>query len=581
MFAPAPGVVRAVQHTRELQRIVNLPRRIWDDQDSARFTLELTAALKRPQGTMTLRAIQAAALFDAGTVGGLVGPIGVGEGKTLISGLAPFVMKSRRPLLLTKAALVDKTKREFRELANHWPIPNFIRIMSYESLGRAGHKDDLSTFGPDLIVCDEAHRLKNPKAAVTKRVARYIAEAPWTRFVAISGTFTKRSLWDYAHLVKWALGATHAPIPDHFSEIQDWAEVLDEKTLSQKPADKPIMIGALSVFCSPQERAEKDTRSAARKGFQRRFVETPGVVASVEGMLGCSLTIQALEVGVTPKLDEAFQVLRTYETPDGWPIADPMTLWRHARELALGFYYKWDPRPPDDWLSARKEWAALCREILTHNRRNLDSELQVVNATDQGHYPAAKGALDAWRRVKPIFVPNTVPVWIDDSVIDAAARWGMAGPGIIWTEHVAFAERLAWKSNLVYYGRKGLDKLGRDIEGHSPEEALIASVNSVGEGRNLQAWSRNLIISCPTSGIQTEQLYGRTHRRGQLEDEVSIEIVLTALEHVLAFEQARRDARYEEEITGQPQRLNFADIVFPTLAEILDTRSGSRWVKPQ
>jgi hypothetical protein len=581
VFAPTPGVVRVVQFTRELQRIVNLPRRVWEDDQSEQFALDLTAALRRPEGSMTLRPIQAAALFDAGTIGGLVGPIGVGEGKTLISGLAPKILNSRRPLLLTRAALVEKTKREFRELAYHWPIPNFIRIMSYELLGRTSHADALSLFSPDFIFADEAHKLKNPKAAVTKRVARYMAEAPGTKFAAVSGTFTKRSLLDYAHLVRWALGELNAPMPMTFSELADWAEVIDEKTLSQKPSEKPIQIGALAVLCTPQERAEPDTRTAARKGFERRFEETPGVVASDRTKLGCSLMIQGLEVDVKPITDDAFDLLRgTWTTPDGWPISDPMTLWRHARELALGFYYKWDPRPPDDWLSARKEWAALCREILTNNRRNLDSELQVVNATDQGHYPEAKPALDAWRRVKPLFTPNTVPVWIDDSVIDAAARWAMAGPGIIWTEHTAFAERLAWKTNLTYYGRKGLDKLGRDIEQHDPAEPLIASINSVGEGRNLQAWDRNLYTSCSSSGIQHEQTAGRTHRLGQRSDEVTIEIVITCLEHVMAFEQARRDARYEDP-TGRKHRLNFADIVFPTPEEILSTRTGARWIKKQ
>jgi len=163
-------------------------------------------------------------------------------------------------------------------------------------------------------------------------------------------------------------------------------------------------------------------------------------------------------------------------------------------------------------------------------------------------------------------------------MVEAAARWAMASPGIVWTEHVAFAERLARQTNLVYYSQKGLDRLGRPIEDHDPGSSMIASVASSGEGRNLQAWNRNLITSVPTSGKTLEQLLSRTHRPGQNADEVTADVLVTCVEHVLAFSQARRDARYQEEITGQIQKLNFADIVVPSPEDVM-FRSGPRWQK--
>lgn len=68
--------------------------------------------------------------------GGLFGPIPVGEGKTLISLLAPYLLQAQRPVLLLPAMLVEKTHRERAELSKHWHIPLNIRLISIESLGR-------------------------------------------------------------------------------------------------------------------------------------------------------------------------------------------------------------------------------------------------------------------------------------------------------------------------------------------------------------------------------------------------------------------------------------------------------------
>lgn len=572
------GNFRAVQHTRELERVLRIPRRIWDDAEARAFAEQLTQALKKPQGGMSLRPIQALALYEAGTVGGLFGPIGVGQGKTLISLLAPFVLFSRRPLLLTRANLIEKTKRDWRALAPHWPIPNFIRIESYEKLGRAGHSQLLDQYAPDLIISDECHRLKNRKAAVTRRVSRYMDHNPQTRFIAISGTITRKSLLEWAHLIRWAL-KVNAPIPgaDHYRETEEWAEALDEKPTG----DNLVKPGALAFFCNAQERQDPDPLTAVRKAYRRRLVETPGVVATTDNLLGCSLTIQVAETDLGPAVSDAFRVLRSqWETPDGWPISDPMTLNRHARELALGFYYVWDPRPPVEWLEPRREWSKVCREILANNKRHLDSELQVIQAVDAGHYPQAVEALERWREVKPSFIPNTVPVWLDDSVIQFCARWMAQGPGLVWCEHRAFAIELARQTGIAYYAERGLDGGGRYVEDHPAGEPAILSVASNLEGRNLQTkWSRNLIVSPPANAQVLEQLLGRTHRSGQEADEVTADVICTVIEHAEAFDRAKRQAAYIEATTGQSQKLLYADVTFPSVEDILLTKSGPRWQK--
>lgn len=573
------GFGRAVQYTRELARVVAIPRRIWTEESASVVANELSALLRKPGGTMSLRPIQAQALLETGIRGGLFGPIRVGGGKTLLSLLAPYMLDSRRPLLIIPAKLVEKTKRERRILSTHWLIPNHTQIVSYEWLGRVQAQDYLEKrYQPDLIILDEAHKVKNTKAAVTRRVARYFKARPDTRCVAMSGTITKRSLKDWAHIIQWCLGPSDCPVPNSFTELEDWADALDEHTTK----DGRLDAGALVMLCNAEERAEPDKLAGARKAFRRRLVETKGVVATTEGHVGCTLTIEALKIDVSSVIDDAFELLRkTWTTPDGWPLTDPLQLWRVARELSLGFFYKWEPRPPDDWMTARREWGRVCREILTNNKRQLDSLLMVTRAIDSGHYPEATPILNAWRRIEPTFKPNPVPVWLDDSLIRAAKHWAEERPGIVWCEHVAFAERLAKVAKLAYYGRGGLDDYGRPIEAHSPKESLIASVASSGEGRNLQAWNRNLITSCPSScGGSTgwEQILGRTHRPGQDADEVECQLFVTSIEHVNAFQQACSDARYIEHITGQAQKLLYADKLVPEPEDVL-LWPGFRWRK--
>ncbi len=544
----------AVQMTPCLRRVLALPRRTWTDADAAYLARELTALLRTPHGTMQLRPIQAIALGELASTG-LLAPIRVGGGKTLISLLAPIVCGAKRPLLVLPAKLVDKTRRERATLSRHWQIHPGLRIESYELLGRAHAAELLDRYRPDLIVLDEAHRVKNPRAAVTKRIARYLKEYPDVRLVAMSGTVTRRSLHDYAHLLRRALGAENAPIPKGHQETEEWANALDEIK-----RERTVGLGALaSLLGASTEPVGGTTLEGVRQAYRRRVVETPGVVATEERFEGASLSITMVRPRTSQDVALSFNKLRcAWVLPDGQPLATGLDVWRHARELALGFYYVWDPAPPKAWLAARKEWCSAARRILGNNRRNLDSELQVVRAVDAGHYPDAEGALDGWRAVRDSFEPNTVPVWIDDSVLRYCVEWSRE-PGIIWTEHNAFARRLSELSGLPYYGPQGKDVRGRAIEEAAPDTCIIASIASNSEGRNLQAWHRNLVTSPPASGAAWEQLLGRTHRDGQEADEVTVDVITTCDEHVEAMEQARRDAEYIESVTGQAQKILYAD----------------------
>ncbi len=130
-----------VRRTLELERILALPRR--EPTANAELVEGLTAVLKTPQGTQTLREVQALALHDIGVHRGGFLPVGVGEGKTLISLLAPYVLDAKRPLLLLPASLIEKTERERKLLSRHWRIHRDIRLVSYEMLGREQYANEL------------------------------------------------------------------------------------------------------------------------------------------------------------------------------------------------------------------------------------------------------------------------------------------------------------------------------------------------------------------------------------------------------------------------------------------------------
>lgn len=569
-----------VQHTAELRRIIALPRRDWRDgiEDTA---ARLTDILKTPLGTMVLRHPQAAALLDLGMVGGLFGPLPVGSGKTLFSLLASTVCGLPRTLLLMPASLVDKTMTEMAQLRYHWKLPDFIRILSYECLSRVQHQHALGSvvegrrvgFWPELIIADEAHKLKAKKSACTRRVSRYMNANPFTKFAAISGTISKRSILDFAHILRWCL-KDGTPLPRFPEELTLWADALDERKDQTTTADP----GALIRLCNDEERTiwEMQPKKAARMAVQRRINETPGVVATRETTVKAKLIVTSSQPPQSLTLDATFdEMRRTFKTPDGWPIADGLEMFRHSRELALGFYYVWDPRPPQYWLIARSMWAAYSRQKIGSSR-TLDSELAVRNWVDGTGDPEGAQLLSDWRDVKDDFVPNTVARWVDDSVLRAAADWASDNEGIIWTEHTCFAQRLSKIARLPYYGRKGISSTGRYIENHPGNGSLIASIASNGTGRNLQRWNKNLLVSMPPNGLQTEQLMGRTHRDGTKHDEVHFHVLVSCIEHAEAYSQAIADCVFVRDLTGAPQKILLAEgpgVAYPA-------GHGGRWERP-
>ncbi len=578
-----------VTSSDDLERILALPRRDMDEAAQETLADELTAVLKTPAGTMRLRRLQALALYELATHGGGFFPKSVGEGKTLTSLLAPYVLDAKRPMLFLPAGLIPKTDKEReRDYAPHWLIPTNIRMFSYEMFGRADYAGELEEYEPDLIVCDEVHKLKNVDAAVTKRFLRYMETHPDTMFVALSGTIMDHSILEFAHILRWCLKG-RSPVPLSDAELAEWASALDVKAPRGNEFAR-FDVGALVRLADgvPGTEGIEDDTARARRGFRHRLVSTPGVVASFEGGERVNATILVKGIVYAPTsekkdpTEEHFDRLRgDMKMTNDWDLTTPMEVWAHAREIALGLSYIWRVTPPDYWLEPRKAWFKFIRKALKESSKyggELDSPFQVEAAVRAGTLSAGRPLLEAWFKVKDDFTPETVPVWHDDFAIDACAKWAKSsGPGIIWTEHTLFAERLAKKTGLKYYGQKGLALDGEFIDEADPRKSVIASADANKEGRNLQHWSKNLITSLEPRPGKNQQLIGRTHRTKQEADEVYVDILIGCMEHLKAWSDVIPAATAVRDTTGEQQKLLLAQVTYwPDEFETAKW-TGTRW----
>ncbi len=611
----------AVLETPDFRRIRDLPRRSWETAaDLDRLVALLTEHVRTPAGGMSLKPVQAAALRELHDVGGLFAIIRVGGGKTLISLLAAQILQAKRPLLIIPSGLRDKTRHEMYQLARHFNIQP-ITITGYElisrdygPLGKEGAANAseagngylnrcgsiLGQLEPDLIIADEVHRLKNTRAGVTRKVRAYIQGArkagKTVHFAGLTGTITSRSLRDYWHILRWALG-TKAPIPLDLDEFKTWSLALDEGVDAEsrtQPGALPRLSPDLSevrcltrdcrtVYLStldqcPECGTLKDDIVVARSAYCDRLVSSPGVISTKEDRPGMSLVITAREVPAPEPVRDAIKHMRaTWTTPDGHPFEMAVELWSHCREAQCGFYYVWDPRPPADWLAARKAWSRYVRDSLGRSR-TYHTTGHIIQAIDRGLIrDEGVYLLGEWRAIADTFKPRTVPVWIDDTVLRWAASWiTKSDHRLCWVEHRCVGERLSELTGVPFFSRKGCDPRGNLVDKH--KGPAIVSIDACKTGRNLQyRWYENLYMSPSSVPDDWEQSLGRTHRDGQPQDEVTAEILMMAAESYSSLVYAIRRAGYVEQTTSQPQKLLYATRDLGSVEALISRRNDDMW----
>lgn len=541
--------------------VVNESRRIlslgtWDREAMLKQAepggpLDYTPQLRTATGTMQLKPIQNLALHWIKEKKGLVGPLAVGAGKTLISLLAPVVMGAQRPVLLVPPTMQIPVRREFEALQKHFRLPQSLLIIPYSQLSVAKSTALLEQVKPDLIVADEAHCIRSPDTARTKRVLRYFRQFPTTRFVALSGTLTAKSLRDYAHLCELALRGG-SPLPTEEADLLAWANCIDADST---PQDRDWSLFA--QFCDLRHIDDEVRRKDdARERFRERFVTTPGVVATTEASVQCSLNFIDRPLRVPPPVQDALRELhRTWCRPDGEEMEEALAVWRLGMQMSQGFYLRWVwPNGVVDfeWLEARAEWHRQVRYVLQQNITGLDSPFLVWQGVAKGTLtdPTIIRAWAGWDAVRHRPPPPTETVWLDDFLVRDAVAWLREHPkGLLWHNDLAVEAALR-AAGIPTYGRGEVPPLDGSVGG------MALSVRVHGTGLNLQHHHQeNLLLSFSSSGKTMEQLIGRTHRQGQPADEVSLFYYRHTTDAQAAALDARRNAKYIEDTHGSPQKL--------------------------
>lgn len=533
------GIFRrsAVHESADWLRIVSLPSR----DVNLDLVPDLTPLFQRPGGTMRLWPIQSLALLEAERCQGAFLAVPVGGGKSLTAALMPEALQSQLTVILVPAQLKKRTLQSvYPELSKHFVLPlDRIRVVSYNELERAPG-DVLDRLQPDVIVADEAHYLKHSQAARTARFMRYLKEHPDTRLVVMSGTLTQKSILDYAHLIKRAL-REGSPLPNYYGHLVEWAEALDV-------SEDPRPPGSLLRLCERKEHRHDDS---GRNHFACRLHRSSGVISLAQGFRGTALIVRKRDIEAPPSVVAALERLRKTwiignpEAPEESKeeILDDLTFARFARQLACGFYLKWQWRDGVRdlvWLDRRAAWNRSVRYCLRYLRKpGLDSPLLVANAAHRGEL--AKEYLESWRawsEVKARKQPPSVAVWIDKYMVEDAVRWASAdgAPGIVWYEHKPLGKEISKAL------REPLYDTAADIV--MDGRPLVLSMNQFGTGVDgLQTHYDRMLFTSVPNGRAIEQCLGRLHREGQNRT-VVVDMLLPTIETEEKLTKTFAQARY-------------------------------------
>lgn len=626
-------IFRALRNKRdtagslEMERICRLPVVLAPTTEEIdAFCREYVVAEYYDRG-FRLFSTQVGAVLAYILYGGIFGPVGVGWGKTLITlmvaNLAPELYGIERSMLFVPPQVYSQLTRTDigwgrkrvgltvpfilmgnRGLAERASIAASGKrgcyVLPYTYLSTRDAEDLLQQIRPQLLILDEAHNVKNRRAARTKRLTRYMERAQ-PQLVGLSGTITSKSIRDYHHLISNALGEW-SPLPLSPSMAEGWAQVLDANAdfecTSHTGDLTPLLNWASYRFPDVELR---DNRAGYRKAFNLRLTTAPGVVATGDAEIGVSLLIENQPVA-DYKQAEGWErcaqlmkdVTELWRAPNGDEIEYGFHQWRHLYELTAGFYYDLRWPTPEQIQDRRRlslaeaevyleqaqahhlalqEYHRVLRRFLEYgSRAKLDTPLLVANSMAQhGAEHVWPELYERWTAAKDLEFPgmptrDSIPTEVCDYKVKAIIRWANEhGKGLVWYHHDYFGRWCARELeragvDVLWCPAEGVRKGSNDniLDTANKDRIIVASMGGHGTGKNLQHFQNQVFGEFPRQAPLAEQVLGRTHRNGQEADELLIHTLNT-----LAFDDQNmsaclNDALYQHQTVGARQKLIYA-----------------------
>lgn len=573
---------------------------------------------------------QAEALRVFAAIDGGLFPIRVGRGKTGVSiGCAEIAHRDkgvRRSLLMMPPSVCPQFEVAVRYWRDRIPmsaasfrylhrLPRDERarlvksqapacfVMPYSLLSQSDAMELIAAIQPQLVIADEAHLLKNYRAARTKRLMHFLEEelpkilGREPMLVAMDGTFTKKSMMEYHHLAVLAL-KDKSPLPRTPSMAYFWDQ-LTQSAATEAPPELGHFMRPLIDWAQerhPDQEFPADQIETYRRAYRHRFTTAPGVVASGEDQIDCSLTIEnETAAAPNPELASLIQkVLTTFTTPNGDEIEHAIHAHKWTTELSAGFWNKlaW---PTVEWVMKFKrvnedtakdlitrskehhavlqEYHRALRKFLKDSPAGMDTPLMVANQIrlkgGEGIDPEVVGLYHA---VQAMTFPGLLErqktaVRVDDFKIKRCLQWAMErGRGLVWVHH---KEMGSWITEVlreaglpVVYAPAGENDVFLQPETY--DKVCVASIGAHHVGKNMQGevgrgFNDQFVLQWPRDASVAEQMMGRTHRTGQKEEEVIVRTIRTTEADHLDFAACLNDACYVQQSLGTSQKLLFAD----------------------
>lgn len=462
---------------------------------------------------------QLRAAEDYERLGGLFIGLDPGSGKSFA--LAQIARKCRRPLVVAPAAAVRQTMAQFRSYGvpcyeakqDRAGLRGGVAFASYTWLTRAEQADFFEQYRPSDVLMDEFHEARGLANSARKRLERYLVEYPAVRVAVSTASPMSGRVHDFAFGLRWAL---RAGVRGLVPETRSGLDALEAR-----------------LAASPEARAD----------FRRRLEATPGVYLDV-GDVGRYPGEVVLRV---VRREPALVLPATWELPNGFLVESAAHASDLERQLAWGFYPEYDPRPSDEYLTARRRWGAIVRRVVSTGQADTELQVRALRPTEYAEWRAAELAEGP--------LTEAVPAWGEErpDVLRLLPRTPRPAT-LVWAHHRALQTQAAAVLEAPLF-REGARSASGEYLPEYRGYLAVASNEACYQSLNLQHFSHNLFLQPESDPEWWKQAIGRTARQGQTAPRVTCDVVVNCPAAERALRSAIDRASLVYETTGKKNPL--------------------------